>query len=58
MAIKKRTARQLNDGSGFNKIENIQDININEKIEHLFNMGFKSYILCFGMIHLLAVRII
>ena len=37
---------------------NIQDININEKIEHLFNMGFNSYILCFGMIRLLAVRII
>ena len=31
---------------------NIQDININEKIEHLFNMGFKSYILYFGMIRL------
>lgn len=28
MAIKKRTPRQLNNGSGFIKIENIQDINI------------------------------
>ena len=51
MAIKKRVARQLNDGSSFNKIDNIEDINItkNNLVDVLLSLEDKDITTTFIM---------